>query len=81
MKIFNISNPKALFERIESCHGNIYAVEDGGKTQDMKALAEYLKRTDMLRFMGAIDQMEIVAERPEDTVVLMRFVSEMPVGA
>ena len=77
MKIFNVKNPGEFLERVQRCRGRVYSVDADGRKRDLKQQAEYLKSSGMLRYVGQIDQMEIVLEDSADITILLHYMSEM----
>ena len=69
MKIYNINNSKALFERLASCKGAVDLVKENGeqiRLQDITSLP-------LANIQGSIKQMELKFQEAEDCQIIFNY--------
>ena len=71
MKIKNIKNPRELFQKLDTCKGDIELITKEGDRLNLKSkLCQYVMLTDV--FANAeIKEMELLFSNPDDVVIIL----------
>lgn len=73
MKLKNITDIDGFFDVVDSCKGRVELVTNEGDRLNLKSkLSQYVSLANIFSD-GIIDDLEILASDPEDTIKLMKF--------
>ena len=73
MKIKNITNPKAFFEKLEQCAGSVELVTEEGDRLNLRSkLCQYVVMAGMFS-EAKIDEAELLFSNPDDVAVILDY--------
>ena len=73
MKIKNITNPKAFFEKLESCTGSVELVTEEGDRLNLRSkLCQYVVMAGMFS-EAKIDEAELLFSNPDDVAIILEY--------
>jgi hypothetical protein len=73
MKILNITDPKAFFEKVNKCKGEIFLLtSEGDKLNLRSTLCQYIALSDVFS-SAKIDSIEIQVTEPDDMNLLINY--------
>lgn len=77
MKITGILDVPSFLKTVEACKGKVELVTGEGDRLNLKSkLCQYISLTSIFSNVERIPQLEIVAEEPEDSARLERFLEQ-----
>ena len=81
MKLYNIPNARHFFERVLTCNGTVYVTASGGKTQNLKNIAQYMINSGIVNTLNGIREINVTAEMPSDGTKLLGYAASMNMTA
>lgn len=77
MKLYNVKDIEGLFKVIDSCKGKVELVTGEGDCLNLKSkLCQFVSLKTLLQSDIEIPELELIAQDPDDTAKLMKFMME-----
>lgn len=81
MEFSRIADLPEFFKRVEGCRGSVSYVDEQGKMQDLKIIAQNFNKLLPFVKQGELHGLQVSAGNRDDGMNLVRFMSEMNYGA